>query len=71
MVICQSIELGWEVTVELLTDSLSIGRGFVRHNKAKHKQPKTWSLNGSGTLWNYFSNEEPIERPTLGIQLIK
>ena len=29
MVICQSSELGWEVTVEFLTDSLSIGRGSV------------------------------------------
>ena len=29
MVICQSSELGLEVTVELLTDSLSIGRGSI------------------------------------------
>ena len=29
MVTCQSSELGWEVTVELLEDSLSLGRGSV------------------------------------------
>ena len=29
MVTFQSSELGWEVTVELLADSLSIGRGSV------------------------------------------
>ena len=30
MVTCQSSKLGWEVTVELPADSLSIGRGFVK-----------------------------------------
>ena len=30
MVICQSSELGWEVTVELPADFLSLGRGSVR-----------------------------------------
>ena len=30
MVTCQSSELGWEVTVELPTDFLSLGRGSVR-----------------------------------------
>ena len=30
MVISQSSELGWEVTVELSADSLSIGRGYVK-----------------------------------------
>ena len=30
MVICQSSELGWEVTVELPADSLSIGREFIK-----------------------------------------
>ena len=29
MVTCQSSELGWEVTVELLADFLSLGRGSV------------------------------------------
>ena len=29
MVTCQSSELGWEVTVELPTDFLSLGRGSV------------------------------------------
>ena len=29
MVTCQSSELGWEVTVELLSDFLSLGRGSV------------------------------------------
>ena len=31
MVTCQSSELGWEVTVELPTDFLSLGRGSVMH----------------------------------------
>ena len=31
MVTCQSSELGWEVTVELTTDFLSLGRGSVNH----------------------------------------
>ena len=30
MVTCQSSELGWEVTVELLADFLSLGRGSVK-----------------------------------------
>ena len=30
MVTCQSSELGWEVTVELPTDFLSLGRGSVK-----------------------------------------
>ena len=30
MVTCQSSELGWEVTVKLPTDSLSIGKGSVK-----------------------------------------
>ena len=30
MVTCQSSELGWEVTVELPEDFLSLGRGSVR-----------------------------------------
>ena len=30
MVTCQSSKLGWEVTVELPADSLSIGRGSVK-----------------------------------------
>ena len=29
MVTCQSSELGWEVTVELPADFLSLGRGSV------------------------------------------
>ena len=29
MVTCQSSELGWEVTVELPADFMSLGRGFV------------------------------------------
>ena len=36
MVTCQSSELGWEVTVELPTDFLSLERGSViiyHHNK--------------------------------------
>ena len=32
MVTCQSSELGWEVTVELPIDFLSLGRGFVIGN---------------------------------------
>ena len=30
MVTCQSSELGWEVTVELPADFLSLGRGSVK-----------------------------------------
>ena len=30
MVTCQSSELGWEVTVELPVDFLSLGRGSVK-----------------------------------------
>ena len=30
MVTCQSNELGWEVTVELPADFLSLGRGSVK-----------------------------------------
>ena len=30
MLTCQSSELGWEVTVELPADFLSLGRGSVR-----------------------------------------
>ena len=30
MVTCQSSELGWEVTVELPADFLSLGRGYVK-----------------------------------------
>ena len=30
MVTCQPSELGWEVTVELPTDFLSLGRGSVK-----------------------------------------
>ena len=30
MVTCQSSELGWEVTVELPTDFLSLGKGSVK-----------------------------------------
>ena len=31
MVTCQSSELGWEVTVELPADFLSLGRGSVNY----------------------------------------
>ena len=34
MVTCQSSELGWEVTVELPTDFLSLGRGSVKSHVA-------------------------------------
>ena len=32
MVTCQSSELGWEVTVELPADFLSLGRGSVNQD---------------------------------------
>ena len=35
MVTCQSSELGWEVTVELPTDFLSLGRGSVNTTTEK------------------------------------
>ena len=34
MVTCQSSELGWEVTVELPADFLSLGRGSVTEYEA-------------------------------------
>ena len=40
-------------------------------NQGKHKQPKDKELEGSKVLLNNFSNEEPRERPILGIRLIK
>ena len=45
--------------------------GSIWNNQGKHKQSKIWSLDGSESLWNNFSKEEPRERPTLGILLIK
>ena len=41
------------------------------HDKGKHKQPKTQSLDRFGALLNNFSNEEPRERLILGILFIK
>ena len=45
MVTCQSSELGWEVTVELLADFLSLGRGSVNlvseqvvYNNLRHEE---------------------------------
>ena len=35
MVTCQSSELGWEVTVELPVDFLSLGRGSVTQLQLK------------------------------------
>ena len=37
MVTCQSSELGWEVTVELPTDFLSLGRGSVIFRQESRK----------------------------------
>ena len=36
MVTCQSNELGWEVTVELPAEFLSLGRGSVITNQNRH-----------------------------------
>ena len=36
MVTCQSSELGWEVTVELPIDFLSLGRGSVTTNNTTY-----------------------------------
>ena len=41
MVTCQSSELGWEVTVELLTDFLSLGRGSVTNPRGVHELSST------------------------------
>ena len=38
MVTCQSSELGWEVTVELPADFLSLGRGSVSADSAEDKK---------------------------------
>ena len=40
MVTCQSSELGWEVTVELPADFLSLGRGSVTYVS---RYPEFWS----------------------------
>ena len=44
MVTCQSSELGWEVTVELQADFLSLGKGSV-------KQGSVPSLSHTIVLW--------------------
>ena len=41
MVTCQSSELGWEVTVELPADFLSLGRGSVINDQLKRDQELT------------------------------
>ena len=54
MVICQLSELGWEVTVELPADSLSIGRGSVQVGIIA-------VLGNSSPVFHAFSTVFPIE----------
>ena len=54
MVICQSGELGWEVTVELPADFLSLGKGSVN----LVSEP---GLGDSSPVFRTFSTVFPIE----------
>ena len=45
MVTCQSSKLGWEVTVELSTDFLSLGRGSVTWHVNIHVEMCMFYLN--------------------------
>ena len=49
MVTCQSSKLGWEVTVELPADFLSLGRGSVKL-VSEHKYTITYGLRRYDTM---------------------
>ena len=64
MVTCQSSELGWEVTVELPTDFLSLGRGSVRDPSGTPTDSKK-KTNLSFCLNFFFFKSESVERTCL------
>ena len=55
MVTCQSSELGWEVTVELPADFLSLGRGSVKL-VSEHKYTITLDLRRSDTMSSWYQS---------------
>ena len=55
MVTCQSSELGWEVTVELPADFLSLGRGSVKGR-------------ASGTVGDVVSEAQECETEDPGLR---
>ena len=66
MVTCQLSELGWEVTVELPTDFLSLGRGSVSSTSVK-LQPELLSLHldygSNGHIFKLCTLEVPSSNP--------
>ena len=55
MVTCQSSELGWEVTVELPTDFLSLGRGSVKL-VSEQEHTITYGLRISDTMSSWYQS---------------
>ena len=55
MVNCQSSELGWEVTVELPADFLSLGRGSVKL-VSEQKYTMTYDLRRSDTMSSWYQS---------------
>ena len=58
MVTCQSSELGWEVTVELPADFLSLGRGSVMPSYAKFMKNILSNKKNFGEYKTISLNEE-------------
>ena len=55
MVTCQSSELGWEVTVKLPADFLSIGRGSAKL-VSEQKYTITYGLRRSDTMSSWYQS---------------
>ena len=55
MVTCQSSELGWEVTVELPADFLSLGRGSV-NLVSEQEYTITYGLRISDTMSSWYQS---------------
>ena len=55
MVTCQSSELGWEVTVELLADFLSLGRESV-NLVSEQEYTITYGLRISDTMSSWYQS---------------
>ena len=55
MVTCQSSELGWEVTVELPADFLSLGRGSV-NLVSEQEYTITYGLGISDTMSSWYQS---------------
>ena len=55
MVTCQSSELGWEVTVELPADFLSLGRGSVKL-VSEQEYTITYGLRISDTMSSWYQS---------------